>query len=84
MLNKKSNDGRWLVGWLVRLVGASMMVGLGIAAISILRESGFEVPRTTMINCSILGLIGLSLLGLGQVLMNSAPRSTDDRSKESL
>ena len=84
MSKRSSKDGRWLVGWLLRLVGGSVIVGLGICGIGVLRQWGLEVPRATMITFAVLGVIGASLLGVGQALMHSAPRAPDDRIEEGL
>lgn len=82
MSKNRKNDGRWLIGWLLRLVGGAIFVGLAIASIGILRKWGLEIPRSTIGTFGVLGLIGVFLLGIGQATMNAAPRSADDRKKE--
>jgi hypothetical protein len=71
---KKSNDGRWLIGWLLRLCGAALLVGAGLGAIGALLKWGVDLPPTPIVTMSVLTGTGLCLGAAGHLLMKASPR----------
>ncbi len=75
----KANHGRWLTGWLIRLCGSALLLGLMVGLIGAFQKWGLNLPSTTKTTIGILGLIGALFVLAGQLLMNSAARTKSDK-----
>lgn len=77
-----ARDGRWLLGWILRVSGAALFAGVGLGTIGALRKWGLHLPPATLTTMAVCSLAAAVLLGAGQILMHISPRVCDSPDEE--
>ena len=77
-----ARDGRWLLGWVLRVSGAAIFAGVGLGMIGALRKWGLDLPPAKLTAMAVFCLAGAVLLGGGQILMHISPRVCDSPDEE--
>jgi hypothetical protein len=77
-----SNDGRWLAGWLLQVMGRAMMIGVALGAIGALMKWGLEVRRINIVTMVIFAVASLLFYAFGQYLMKISPKLQQEMDEE--